>query len=284
MSHFHVPLLRLGAAALLALLQAGAQAETVPFPDGFNITPSKRLERLHYAERTGELPNTVSRPTLEQVCRTQRELGGNARSPVFEAGYDQPARTRTHVYFSPDGLRRAAYTELTAYNCEAAEFKANGPCGCTYRPLVRHSVEISVWQAGRFQRWRADLEEGKGTLEEDSAAAQAKLAEPDDATLTRLFGPVVGKASAAGFACAQREQPAARTPWRTCLALPDPKLPKLLWGRVMSSSAGEPDSPVRQSSELTRLVLEADVDPAVFTPPTGITYRSRRASNKEFQL
>ena len=276
-------LLRPFAATLLALLLASAHAETAPVPDGFGITPSKRLERMFYAERTGELPNTVSRPTLEQICRTQRDLGATTRSPVFEAGFDQPARTRTHVYFSADGLRRAAYTKLTAYNCEPKEFKANGPCGCTYRPLVRHSVEVTVWQGNRFQRWRANLEEGTGTLEEDSAAAQAPLPEPDDATLTRLFGPVVGKASAAGWACAQREQPAAGTPRRTCLAMPDPKLPRLLWGRVLSSSAGEPDSPIRQSSELTRLVLEADVDPAVFTPPAGINYRNRRAASKEFQ-
>jgi len=276
-------LLRRVAGALLALLLAAAHAETAPVPDGFGITPSKRTERLFYAERTGELPNTVSRPALEQVCRAQRETGATTRSPVFEAGFDQPARTRTHVYFSADGRRRAAYTELTAYNCDPKEFKANGPCGCTYRPLLRHSVEVTVWQGSRFQRWRAKLEEGSGTLEEDSAAAQAPLPEPDDATLTRLFGPVVGKSSAAGWACAQREQPGAGTPRRTCLAMPDPKLPRLLWGRVMSSSAGEPDSPIRQSSELTRLDLEADVDPAVFTPPAGITYRNRRAASKEFQ-
>jgi hypothetical protein len=270
-------------ALMLAVLQTNARAEAPPLPEGFGITPSKRLERMFYAERTGELPNTVSRPALEQVCRAQRELGGKAGSPVFEAGFDQPARSRTHVYFSADGRRRAAYTELTAYNCDPKEFKAKGPCACTYRPLVTHSVEIAVWQGSRFQRWRANLEEGTGTLEEDGAAAQAPLPEPDDATLTRLFGPVVGQASAAGWACAVREQPAKGAPRRTCLALPDPKLPRLLWGRVLSSSAGEPDSPVRQRSDLKRLVLEADVDPAVFTPPGGITYRNRRASNKEFQ-
>lgn len=269
--------------ALLALLHAVASAETMPVPDGFGVTPSKRLERLIYAERSGELPNTVSRPALEQVCRAQQALGGNARSPVFEAGHDQPARSRSQVYFSADGLRRAVYTELTAYNCDAAELKSNGPCGCTYKPLVSHSVEIVAWQGGRFQRWRANLEEGKGTLEED-AAATAKLPPPDDATLTRLFGPVVGKSSAAGWACAQRELPGASAPRRTCLATPDPKLPQLLWGRVVSSSAGGAAGGMRQSSELKRLVLDADVDPAVFTPPAGIAYRSRRAANKEFQL
>jgi hypothetical protein len=42
---------------------------------------------------------------------------------------------------------------------------------------------------------------------------------------------------------------------------------------------------MRQSSELQRLVLEAEVDTVVFTPPAGVTFRSlRRAASREFQL
>ena len=53
---FMSSLLRPFATTLLTLLLADAHAETAPLPDGFGITPSKRLERLIHAERTGELP------------------------------------------------------------------------------------------------------------------------------------------------------------------------------------------------------------------------------------
>lgn len=277
---FRAPLV---AGWLLAAVHAIASAETVPVPDGFGVTPTRRLERLIYAERTGELPNTVDRAGLEQVCRTSLQVGAATRMPVFEAGHDQPARSRSQVYVGADGLRRAAYTELTAYGCP--EVKRDGPCHCTYRPLVKHSVEIVVWQGRHFRRWRADVEDGTGTLEEGDGEPPGALPAPEDGALARLFGPVVGRGAAAGWACAQRELPGAEAPRRTCLLLPDPKLPSLLHGRVATSSAGAPDSPMRQRSDLQRLVLEADADAAVFTPPAAITWRGqRRAAPRDFQL
>ena len=274
---------RLFAGFLAALLHVATSAETLPLPDGFGVDPTRRLERMRHAERTGELPNTVDRATLEQVCRAQLQLGAATRMPVFESGHDQPAHSRSQVYFSADGSRRAVYTQLTAYGCP--EVKRDGPCHCTYRPLVSHSVEIVVWQGRHFRRWRADVEVGTGTLEEGDGEPPGSLPAPGQDVLTRLFGPVVGRAAAAGWACEQREQPGPIAPRRSCLLLPDPKLPEQLWGRMVSSSAGAPDSSVRQSSQLQRLVLEADVDAAVFTPPEGIAWRNlRRSMPKDFQL
>jgi len=268
-------------AALLAVLPAAA--ETVPVPDGFGVKPGKRLERLIYSERTGETPNGVDRETIEQVCRANKELDATKRMPVFEAGYGKPVRLRSQHFFSADGSRRAVYTEVTAYNCP--EVKQNGPCGCTYREFVKHRVDISVWRNGRLQHWQAELEDGTGTLHESDAPPPDSLPPPADSTLTQLLGPVVGERKVAGWACAQRELTLANSTKRTCLSLPDPRLPKLLWGRALASETSTPGAPggMRLSSELQRLVLDAEADAAVFTPPVGIAYRNaRRAPSKEF--
>lgn len=272
---------RLAAVLLVTGLAAVVQAETVPLPEGFGVMPSKRLERLLYAEHKGELPNTVDRAALEQICRTSMSVGGATRLPVFEDGDGQPAQTRSQRYFSADGSRLAVYTEETGYGCP--EVKSNGPCNCTYRRLTRRTVDVELWQGRQFKHWQADLDAGTGTLDEGSRTPPGSLPAADEGALTQLFGPVVGRGSVAGWACAQRELPGATAPRRTCLALPDPKLPRLLWGGALSSSAGGgADAGMRLSSELIRLVLDADVDSAVFKPPVSISYRPRhRAASKE---
>lgn len=265
----------LGIAPLL--LAVGAGAETLPVPDGFGLKPAGRQERVVYMERRSEHPNGTDRRALEQICSARQALEASAPQPVFEAGHDEPVRTQSRHFFSADGLRRAVYTETTAYQCDAELLKTRGPCGCTYRNQVTHQVEISLWRDGRVQRWKAGLEEGRGMLEEGASPAPGSLPAPDEAVLTRLYGPVTGEARMAGWACAQRELPGP-VPRQTCLALPDPKLPKWLWGRALSGVAltGPQAGGMRQRSELQRLLPAADVDAAVFTPPPGIEFRRRQ--------
>lgn len=268
----------LSAGGLLLAAQAAA-AHTVEPPAGFGIRSTHELRSVIYSERTGTLPNTVDRAALEQICRAAVEAGSVKRMPEFGEGADKPLSTRTVQFMTPDAEQRASFTEINVYNCDKAELKRAGPCGCDYHRFVQHRVEISLWKSGQLQRWQATLEDGDGAHDISAQPSPRTIAAPKVETLDRLFGPVSGKRHVAGFRCEQREINTGTMLRQTCLSLPDPKLPELFWGRGLASQARDPSGgrPGFQiGHELQRLEVGVEVDTGVFQPPTGLALRDLR--------
>lgn len=263
-------------AAALLLATLAAVASPVEPPAGFGVRSTCSLRQVHYSEGAGHVPNHIDRAAIEEFCKFAMEQGVAQRMPEFGPGYDEPARTRSVQFRTPDATQTATFTEATLYGCDdPAKLKHGNECACNYRRNVEHQIEITHWKAGRLNRWSATLETAKGTHAIIPRPSPLKDPPHPDA-LETVFGPVIGNGSAAGFKCELRQLTAGPAIRQACFALPDPRLPKIMWGEPLSTDSHVPTTPrMRLGYELQRLEVDVEVDSGVFDPPTGIAYRER---------
>jgi hypothetical protein len=266
----------LGAALCGAAALAADALVPVPLPAAFGLHSIGSAEPVVYTESSGELQNAVDRRVIEAQCEVARTLGSTDKTPVFEAGYDEPLKTETRRF--TNDRHWANYTIIHAYVCDRADkpsSSADALCGCNYRVRPKYLVQI-----------KNKLDRGLEIIDIDIAkrTAQRRVVpgplrddlERGAADVLRLAPEIVGKDVVAGIPCVMRRQSmGGKNYMDICITEdPDKRLPEQLRYRTLSEYMPRVDGKgVHRSSRADKIVLNGNVDSAVFAIPEGFTVR-----------
>lgn len=286
--------MRRGPVLLISLalggMAGGAHAAPKPgdrmrVPEGFAMAPPRGSDQqVVYAHIVGERRHGVDRTLIEQTCTNARRMDPSVPQPVFEAGWDRPAKVDVQRF--ENARRRAEFSTTAGYACSnAAQLPRTPfaqPCGCIYRETVTRHTRLREQDATRSES--IEVDHRARTVRRGSGPPMPALGPEQGAELAARLAPTVtGSETIAGLRCELRRQDlpgGARQEW--CItpddakAVPDARLR----GRALRHAqypAGS-DTPI-VADRTVELVGDVVVDDAFFVVPPD--YAAAPAGPKE---
>lgn len=252
--------------------------DRIPVPEGFAVAKPRGVDqRVVYARTVGERKHGVDKALIEQTCSTFRQLDPSAARPVFEAGWDQPAKVEVQHF--ENSRWRVEFTTTTGYACSNAadlpRTKFAQPCGCIYRETVARHTHIRELSASRIET--ASIDHRARTVRRSSGPASpgAGLSPDRGAELAARLAPTVtGTETIVGLACELRRQDVPGGGWQEwCVtpndakAVPDERLrARSLRHAQYAVGAGGAPTPIL-SDRTVELVPDVLIDESFFAVP-----------------
>lgn len=275
----------LSALAILALgtapVPASAAAkpgDRIPVPEGFVAAKPRGVDqRVVYARVVGERKHGVDKSLIEQTCTTFRQMDPSAPRPVFEAGWDRPAKVEVQRF--ENSRWRVEFTTTTGYACSNAadlpRTKFSQPCGCIYRDTVARHTHIRELSASRIETIAIDHQARTVRRSAGPARPGAAIGPDRGAELAARLAPAVtGTETIAGLRCELRRQDLPGGGWQEwCVtpndakAVPDERLRarSLRHAQYAVSTGGAPTAIL--SDRTVELVPDVLVDESFFAVP-----------------
>lgn len=262
-------------APVYATLAAPTANQKIAPPEGFGVRLRGAVEPVVYARIEASVPNAVERKTFEAICAAGRKVGSTTKTPVFEAGWDQPGRIDT-IRFTNERVL-ASFSVQRSYGCDpdpAAATKRHDPCGCTFKLIERRTSEIKTLTGGRLETLHVDFTRRMATRSVARGRAQPIDADAAETLAARLAPATGGTEEILGMTCAVHRQDMPGGGWREwCVtAKDDTHIHPLLRSRALRHATYGPDgkASVSMGDSTVEIEPEAFVDVGVFMPPDGV--------------